>query len=99
MAEERILRYAEPTLYKKMIEIFSFYHIHPYDIQATIKKEEKGYELLLKFPNHSTGIKTWLPYNYNQVFHFDEEARKFFEKAADACRSLLMAEYNKTTKP
>lgn len=97
MAEERILRYAEPTIYKKMIEIFSFHHIHPYDIQATIKKEEKGYELLLKFPNHSARIKTWLP--YSQVFHFDEEARKFFEKAADTCRSLLMTEFNKTTKP
>lgn len=98
MAEERLLRFAEPSIYKKMIETFSSYQIHPHDVQATMKKDEKGFELFLRFPaNKGSQIKTYLP--SSQGKHFEEEMRKFFEKAAETCRSLLIKESYKMMKP
>lgn len=97
MTEERILRFAKPALYKKMIEIFSAYHIHPCDVHATIKKDEDGYELSLLFPaNNGKQMTTRLcPEKDN---HFDQKLTSFFEKAAAESKSLLMSHYYRMIK-
>jgi hypothetical protein len=43
--EEKVLRFAAPALFKQMAETFSSYHIHLYDIHATVKKYETGYDV------------------------------------------------------
>jgi hypothetical protein len=39
MVEEKLLRFAAPAVYQIMVETYSTYHIHPYDVQATILKK------------------------------------------------------------
>jgi hypothetical protein len=98
MVEERILRFADPELYKKMIETFSAHHIHPYDVQATIKKDEEGYELSLLVPaNNGKRMTTRL--GLEKESHFNKNVTSFFEKAAAESKSLLMSDYYRMVKP
>jgi hypothetical protein len=38
--DEKLLRFAAPALYQQMADIFSSYHIHPYDIHGTVIKKK-----------------------------------------------------------
>lgn len=98
LLEEKLLRYAAPELYTKMVEIFSTYHLHPYDVHATSLKVENGYEVSLKFSTNFSQTITQ-HFTFNQVAEPDEEVTHFFERAADQCKSLLIADYYKMIKP
>ncbi|MGQ4671895.1 hypothetical protein ACUIJ5_27795 (plasmid) [Bacillus toyonensis] len=41
IVQEKLLRFALPTLYKQMLEVFEKYHIYPFDVQGTIVKKGK----------------------------------------------------------
>jgi hypothetical protein len=95
--EERLLRYAAPVLYNKMVETFSSYHIHPYDVQATVCKNENGFDVSLKF---SADLFQSVSHKFTieQVAHPDEDVSRFFQESAEKCKSLLIADYYKMMK-
>ena len=97
MVEEKLLRFAAPALYQRMVETFSTYHIHPYDVQATIFKKEDGFDVILRFSNDfSQSVTTFL--HNEQAELPDEVVTRFFEEAADKCKSTLIANYFKMIK-
>lgn len=97
MVEERLLRFAVPALYQRMVETFSTYHIHPHDVQATIFKNEDGFDVTLRFSNDfSQSVTTYL--KNEQAAYPDEDVTRFFEEAADKCKSTLIADYYKMIK-
>ncbi|MEH7119465.1 hypothetical protein V7128_18915 [Neobacillus vireti] len=97
MLDDRLLRYAVPSLYDHMVEIFATYHIHPYDVQATASKKEDGYEVLLRFAaNFSQSITK--QFNLEQIEQPDEDVTRFFQEAAETCKSFLIADYYKMMK-
>ncbi|MDQ0197753.1 hypothetical protein [Neobacillus ginsengisoli] len=97
MVEERLLRFAAPELYQRMVETFSTYHLHPYDVQATIFKSEDGFDVTLRFSNDfSKSVTTY--FKNEQAAHPDEAVTRFFEEAADKCKSTLIADYFKMIK-
>lgn len=97
LLEEKLLRYAAPALYNRMEEIFSAYHIHPYDVQATILKNEDGLNVTLMFSTDFSQALTKL-FSFAQASLPDEEANQFFTEAAEKCKSSLIADYYKLMK-
>ncbi|EEM58309.1 MULTISPECIES: hypothetical protein [Bacillus cereus group] len=97
IVEEKLLRFAIPTLYKQMLEVFEKYHIHPFDIQGTIVKKENGYNVIIRFSQSFSHTAT-IFVNFEQATHPDEEMIHFFEETAKQCRSQLVKDYYKMIK-
>jgi hypothetical protein len=95
--EEKLLRFAAPALHKKMCETFSTYNIHPYDVQGTVVKKEKGFDLTLRFSaNYSKSESTHI--SFEQAANPDEAVVRFFEETAEKCKSMLISDYYKMIK-
>lgn len=97
MVEEKLLRFAAPALYQRMVDTFSAFHIHPYDVQGTILKNEAGVEVTLRFSGDFSVTLT-SHFCHEQAANPDEEVTRFFEEAAEKCKSLLIADYFKMMK-
>jgi hypothetical protein len=96
--EEKLLRFAEPELYKMMVEIFSNFNIHSYDIHATVSKNKKGYDLTLRFSNSfAHSVNTTI--SHEQASNPDEDITRFFEQTAKKCKDQLISDYYKMIKP
>jgi hypothetical protein len=96
--EERVLRFAAPALYKKMIETFSSFNIHPYDIHGTVLKSENGFDITLRFSNSYSQLVT-TKVSFEQAKNPDETVIRFFEETAEKCKSQLISDYYKMIKP
>lgn len=97
MIEERLLRYAAPELYKKMLEIFSIHHIHIYDVHAYVQKHENGMEVIVRFSADFSQTVT-KKISSEQAENPDLEVTQFFEEAAQKCKTMLIANYYKMIK-
>lgn len=95
---EKSIRIGTPLLYKRMIETFEKYHIHPYDVQGAVIEEETGFEVILKFANTFNQPET-VHFSFEQAKHPDSEVTQFFEEAAEKCKSQLISDYYKMIKP
>ena len=97
LPNERLIRYTAPALYNRMVELFSTYHIHPYDVLATAIKDEDGYEVSIRFaPDFSHSAMKH--FNFEQVKNLDEEVDCFFKEAAEKCKTSLITDYYKMMK-
>jgi hypothetical protein len=97
MIEERLLRFAAPQLYKKMIEIFSNHHIHSYEIQAYVLQNKNGMTVTLRFSSDfSHSVSTNI--SCIQAENPDNFVIQFFEEAVEKCKSILIADYYKMIK-
>ncbi|GHH98373.1 hypothetical protein [Neobacillus kokaensis] len=95
--EEKLLRFALPALYKRLVDIFSMLNLHPHDVQATVIKEESGFVVTLRFAaDFSQSISTHI--NFEQANNPDEEVTLFFEEAAEKCKTRLISDYYKMIK-
>ncbi len=95
--EGKLLRFAAPALYSKMIEIFSNLNIHPHDIQGTVIKNENGFDLRLRFSaDFSQSVTTQV--SFEQAENPDEEVTRFFKEAAEICKAQLISDYFKMIK-
>lgn len=95
--EERLLLFAAPALYKRMVERFSTFHIHPYDVQATVVKNEDGFDLTLRFSsNFSQSVTTHV--GFELAMNPDDQVTRFFEETAEKCKSQLISDYYKMVK-
>ncbi|MFB6466872.1 hypothetical protein ACE38V_08610 [Cytobacillus sp. Hz8] len=95
--EERLLRFASPTLYQKMIEAFSTYHLHPYDVYGTLTKKGDVMVVTLRFSADYTQEET-IFLQESQLTYPDEAVEQFFLKVAEKCKSLLVTDYFNMTK-
>ena len=87
MAKKKLFLLAAAEINKRMVETFSKYHTHPYDVQATIVNNENGFDVILMFPSDISQIMT-KSFSFEQVAHPDEEVNGFFEEAAEKCKSF-----------
>ncbi|THE12734.1 hypothetical protein E1I69_10085 [Bacillus timonensis] len=95
--EEKLLRFAAPNLYQKMVDVFSSYNIHSYDIHATVVKQEKGYDLTLRFSqSFSQSVTTFV--SFEQAKDPDEEFISFLKETAEKCKNQLISDYYKMIK-
>jgi hypothetical protein len=95
--DEKLLRYAAPALYQRMIEVFSQHNIHSYDVHSTVIKKELGYEVSLRFSaNFAEKISSF--FTNEQAAQPDEEVTQFFNETAKKCKSQLIADYYKMIK-
>jgi hypothetical protein len=95
--DEKLLRFAAPALYQQMADIFSSYHIHPYDIHGTVIKNENGFDVTLRFSqSFSQSVTTQV--SFDQAKNPDKDVVRFFEETAEKCKSLLISDYYKMIK-
>jgi hypothetical protein len=99
IVKEAMLRFAAPNLYKEMIDVFSRFHIHPFDVHGTISQNKIGdYELSLRFSEeYSKSTTTVL--TEEQVKNPDDEVIQFFKETAEKCKNQLISDYFKMVKP
>ncbi|MFD1780956.1 hypothetical protein ACFSFW_20080 [Fredinandcohnia salidurans] len=95
--EEKMLRFAAPNLYQKMVETFLAYNIHSYDIYATVVKQENGFELTLRFSESFSQAVTGFV-SFEQAENPDEEVTNFFKETAEKCKNQLISDYYKMIK-
>lgn len=96
--EEKLLRFAAPELYKKMVDTFSRVNIHSYDIHGTVQKKDDGFDLTLRFSqSYSQSVTTFI--SFEQAKKPDEEVIRFFEETAEKCKGQLISDYYKMIKP
>ncbi len=95
--EEKLLRFAAPSLYQKMVEIFLEYNIHSYDIYATVVKQEEGFDLTLRFSQSFSQSATAFV-SFGQAKEPDEEITGFFKRTAEKCKNQLISDYYKMIK-
>ncbi|MED3574946.1 hypothetical protein [Cytobacillus praedii] len=97
LQKEESLRISAPNVYKRMIETFEKYNIHPYDAHGTVIKTQEGLEITLRLTNHFTEI-AHTKISLDQAQHPDEEISFFFEQAAEKCKNQLITDYFKMIK-
>ncbi|WP_251552205.1 hypothetical protein [Neobacillus muris] len=91
------MRFTAPVLHEKMSEIFSSYHIHPFDVHGSLIEEEDGYEVTIRFSaNFSQSAKIHI--TFKQAETPDEQVISFFKKTAEQCKTQLIADYYKMIK-
>ncbi|HYK74599.1 MAG TPA: hypothetical protein VEV44_16010 [Pseudoneobacillus sp.] len=95
--EEKLLRFAAPAIYQKMIEVFSDYNIHSYDVHGTVMKKVDGIVVKLRFSAHFFEEAS-THFSCEQVSNPNEEVTHFFKEIADKCKSQLIADYYKMIK-
>lgn len=95
--EGKLLRFAAPVLYRKMVETFSPLNIHPHDVHGTIVKVENGYEMTIRFSiDFSQTMTTHV--SDKQLQQPDEKIDAFFKEAAKKCKAQLISDYYKMMK-
>ena len=97
MENQRLLRFAAPALYKKMVETFSANHLHPYDVLATVIQDEQGFEVRIRFStDYSLGEIFHV--SFEQAMNPDQKVKRIFEETAEKCKTQLIADYFKMIK-
>lgn len=95
--EEKLLRFAAPNLHKHMIDTFSDYNIHAYDVHGTVIKDESGYKVTLRFStNFSQNVTTHV--SFEQAESPDGKVTQFFKETAEKCKSVMITDYYKMIK-
>ncbi|WP_258000390.1 hypothetical protein [Bacillus sp. Marseille-P3661] len=95
--KEKLLRFAAPNLYQKMVEVFSNYNIHSYDIYSTVVKQEQGFEVKLRYSrSFSQSVTVFV--TFEQAMKPDEEVIQFFKETAETCKNQLISDYFKMVR-
>ncbi|MBP2239682.1 hypothetical protein J2Z40_000235 [Cytobacillus eiseniae] len=97
LQREESLRIAAPAVYKKMVEIFEQYHIHPYDMQGIVLRKNDGLEITLRL-SHNYAELSSTHISFDQVKKPDSKITQFFEQAAERCKDQLITDYYKMIK-
>ncbi|WP_462408840.1 hypothetical protein [Neobacillus sp. Marseille-QA0830] len=97
MEKTRLMRFAAPGLYEKMAEIFSSYHIHPFDFHGTLMEEEEGYEVIIRYSTNFAQSAT-MHITFEQARNPDEQVIVFLKQTAEQCKTQLIADYYKMIK-
>ncbi|WP_442600223.1 hypothetical protein [Neobacillus sp. D3-1R] len=95
--EEKLLRFAAPAIYQKMIEVFSDHNIHSYDVHGTVVKKEDGIEVMLRF-SAQFFEEVSIHFSSAQASNPDESMTQFFKETAEKCKSKLISDYYKMIK-
>lgn len=95
--KEQSLRIAYPKVYEKMLKVFAEHRIHSYDTVSTAVKRKDKIKISLKFPGSGFVISEKEFHDTGQLEKKDELI-SFFEKAAEKCKSELIANYYKMIK-
>ncbi|MDQ0229964.1 hypothetical protein [Metabacillus malikii] len=98
VGEERLLRFAAPALYKKMVEVFSKKNIHPYDIYATAKDRVDGLTLTISLSQSLSAKPISADFSFDQANNPDERVETFFQETVETCKQQLISEYFKMIK-
>lgn len=96
LQKEESLRIAAPNVYRRMIDTFEKYNIHPYDAHGTVIKKQEGLEITLRLSNFTEIAKSEI--SFEQAQQPDEELSCFFEQAAEKCKNQLITDYFKMIK-
>ncbi|MCC3358500.1 hypothetical protein [Bacillus sp. REN16] len=95
--EEKLMRFAAPNLYQKLVDTFFAYNIHSYDIYATVVKQKEGFDLTLRFSqSFSQSVTAFV--SFEQAKNPDEEIISFFKETAEKCKNQLISDYYKMIK-
>lgn len=97
-AGEQPLRLAFPTCYQVLLEQFAVYHLHPYDIKASVIPENDGFIIVLRY---GEGLAQWKKhyFDYEALELSSPELNHFYEETAQACKKALISDYYNMMKP
>lgn len=97
-AEEQPLRLTRPLCYQHLIEQFYLYHLHPFDVKASITAQDGGFVIVLRYGEGLTQSKQHF-FEYEALDQLSEGLTHFYEEVAQLCKKTLIADYYQMIKP
>jgi hypothetical protein len=96
--KERPLRFANPECYRLLLEQLATVHLHPFDIQASVRQEEAEMTIFLRY-GEGLAKKRVCTFSHDAIRRSDPEVSAFFLEVAKDCKKTLIAEYYQWMKP
>jgi hypothetical protein len=97
-AEEQPLRLTHPACYQHLLEQFATYHLHPYDVKASVTARNEGFVIILRYGEGLTQSKQQFFAN-EELALLSAELMQFYGEVAQLCQKTLIADYYKMIKP
>lgn len=95
---ERPLRFTRPDLYGGLVSELEKFHIHPYDVAASVVEADHGLEVTLRFGEDFKHAACCFFTNETLQPPY-EEIKTFFRQSTESCQRALVADYYKMMKP
>ncbi len=96
--EEQPLRLAFPLSYQHLIDQFAQYHLHSYDVKASVIAQVDGFLVLLRYGEGLSQSQQQV-FEENELIQVCEELTQFYDEVAHLCKKTLIADYYKMIKP
>lgn len=95
---EQPLRLSHPNCYQHLLEQFSRFHLHPYDVKASVMAQEGGFLIVLRYGEGLTQSKQQF-FKFEALASISEGLTHYYEEVAQLCKKTLIADYYKMIKP
>lgn len=92
------LRFADPACYRLLLEQLEPYHLHAYDMHATLLVDETAGQAVLSLCYGDGPVRRIAEFPLDVLKRQDREIIDFFKEAAKDCKKTLVADYYKLMK-
>lgn len=100
LAVEQPLRLVLPICYQHLLDQFTLYHLHPYDMKASVISENGGFAIMLRYGEGLTQYKKQLfEQEALENLTSESEQTQFYKESAEICKKAMIADYYKMMKP
>ncbi|WP_435921845.1 hypothetical protein [Paenibacillus sp. DYY-L-2] len=97
MLPDKPLRLMEPKLYGLLVKELERLHLHPYDVKASARCDERGFTILLRFGD-DLGKLSSRTFSLEDLEAGDGQVAEFFRETANTMQRTLIADYYKMMK-
>lgn len=97
MLPDKPLRLMEPKLYGVLVEELERLRLHPYDVKASARSDERGLTILLRF-GEDFGKMSSRTFSFEEMKAGDGKVAGFFRETAELMQRALIADYYKMMK-
>ncbi|ASK62637.1 hypothetical protein CFK37_10980 [Virgibacillus phasianinus] len=94
---EQSIRAIAPDLYRYIVNELETIHIHPYDVQANGIKKENGIQLICRFGEEYTHVKSEF-FPFEAIGRLDKKLEDFINQLGEECKQSMIADYYKMLK-
>lgn len=97
LRKERPLRFVLPEYYRMLLELMEEYHLHPFDIKATVITEEEGWKISLRYGEGLVQERS-ITSSHETIHHVDHNVIALFRETVVDCKKTMISDYYKFMK-
>ena len=94
----RLLRFAEPACYRLLSEQLALYHLHPFDVHASVRQDDAAgrAEIFIRYGDGP--VVRSAAFAVEALQGPADEIADFFRETAKDCKKTLIGDYYKLMK-